>query len=188
MVNISKYKSLLAPYVDVLLFMVCLLVAHFFWKFTIVADEHGGPVYWLGMNISYPFDYMSRHVAHAVYKLVGFTRDTLHFYPINTLRYTNGNAVSIVWSCTALKQAFIWLIIILFARGRQWHKLWFIPLGWACCYAFNIFRIYIIVLFIEQHPDWFEVLHGYIFKYLFYGMMFALWVWWTEKFKRQCQS
>lgn len=177
----KKIKVLFVPYIDVLLFMVCLLVAHFFWKWTIVADEHGGPVYWFGWNISYPFDYMCRHVAKVVYKLVGLTRDTLCFVAPDTLRYINGNSVKIVWSCTALKQSFIWLIIMLFARGHQWYKLWFIPLGWLCIYGFNIMRIYVIVLVIEHYPQMFDLLHAYVFKYLFYGMMFMLWVWWTER-------
>jgi hypothetical protein len=38
-------------------------------------------------------------------------------------------------------------------------------------------------LFIEFHPEWFDLLHEYIFKYLFYGMLFLLWVWWTEKIR-----
>ena len=65
--------------------------------------------------------------------------------------------------------------------NRLWlHKLWFIPFGWLCCYLFNILRIFIIALFIEHHPEWFHVLHDYIFKYLFYGMLFGLWVWFVE--------
>jgi hypothetical protein len=33
---------------------------------------------------------------------------------------------------------------------------------------------------IEHHPDWFELLHDYIFKYIFYGMLFLLWLWWSN--------
>ena len=162
--------------------MVCLLSAHFFWKWTVVADENGGgPVFWLGMNISLPFDYMSRHVAKVVYRLVCLTRDTILYFPPDILRFDSGSSVKIVWGCTAIKQAFIWLVIMLFARGRQWHKLWFIPIGWVCIYAFNILRIYWITLVIEHHPEMFELLHSYIFKYLFYGMMFLLWVLWAER-------
>ena len=53
-------------------------------------------------------------------------------------------------------------------------------MGWLLCHAFNILRIWLITLAIEHHPDWFPVLHDYVFKYLFYGMMFALWVWFVE--------
>ena len=186
---ISKYKQIIEPYKDVLLFMICLLGAHFFWKFTVVADEQGGgPVVWLGLNISLPFDYMSRHVAKVVYRLVSLTRDTLQYYPPDVLRFNSGSSEKIVWGCTALKQSFIWLIIMLFARGRWLNKLWFIPLGWVFIYLFNILRIYIITLVIEFHPEMFTLLHTYILKYLFYGMIFLLWVWWTERLSKAANT
>ena len=67
------------------------------------------------------------------------------------------------------------------ARGPWLRKLWFIPLGWLMVYLFNIMRIAIIALLIHHHPSWFDFLHTYLFKYLFYGMIFALWVVWTER-------
>ena len=87
----------------------------------------------------------------------------------------------VVWSCTAVKQSFIWLIIMLFARGPWQRKLWFIPLGWLVAYAFNIIRIAAIGLLCEHHPEMFEFYHVYLFKYLFYAVLFALWVWWVER-------
>ena len=63
------------------------------------------------------------------------------------------------------------------------HKLWFIPFGWLCCYAFNILRIFLITILIENHPTWFHPLHDYLFKYMFYAMMFLLWVWFVEKIR-----
>lgn len=63
------------------------------------------------------------------------------------------------------------------------HKLWYIPVGWVCCYAFNILRIFLICLLIENHPTWFHPLHDYFFKYLFYGMLFLMWVVFIEKIR-----
>ena len=71
------------------------------------------------------------------------------------------------------------------ATAGDWKsKTWFIPFGWLCIFAFNILRIVAITMFIEYHPDWFNVLHKYIFKYLFYGMMFMLWVWYVERIRK----
>lgn len=182
MTTFQKIKQLLAPYWDVILFMVCLVVAHFFWKFTVDADEQGGPVFWFGLNITAPFDFLSAHICRVLHWLVSLTRDTLVYYPPDGLRYSStGHGEKIVWSCTALKQAFIWLVIMLFARGKWYKKLWFIPFGWLCIYVFNILRLYIITLVIEHHNELFTLLHDYVLKYLFYFMLFMLWVWWTEK-------
>jgi len=160
--------------------MVTLLVANYAWKWTMTGDEGGDFVTWLGMEVTAPFEWMACHIASVVYWLLSLCRDTVYMTDAHTIRFTSGSGTTIVWSCTALKQSFIWLCLILTVRGGWKHKWWFIPFGWFCCYLFNILRIFIIALFIEHHPEWFHVLHDYIFKYLFYAMLFGLWVWFVE--------
>lgn len=179
--QISNLQSQIRPYLDVIIFMVTLLVANYFWKFTMVGDEDGEVVTWFGMNVTAPFEWMACHIASVVYWLISLVRDTAYMVGDKTIRFESGSGTTIIWGCTALKQSFIWLCLILTVRGGWKHKLWFIPLGWVCCYAFNILRIFLISLFIEHHPDWFPVLHDYIFKYAFYAMLFGLWVWFVEK-------
>lgn len=171
--------DILKPYYDIILFVVALLAANFFWKFTVLGDEGGVQVTWLGVDITRPFDFLATHIAHAVYWLVDMVRDTIKLLPNNVLRFESGSSVQIVWSCTALKQSFIWLIIMLVARGKWIGKLWFIPMGFVAIYLFNILRIALITLIIEHHPELFELMHTYVFKYLFYLMLFVLWLWWT---------
>lgn len=177
----NKIVRSIAPYRDVILFMVALLCANYFWKFSIEADEHGGPVYWFGLDISAPFDYLSAHVAYIAYQLIHLGSDTVHYFPPYTLRFDTGTGVEIVWSCTGLKQSFIWIVIMLVARGDWKKKVWFIPLGLVCIYLFNIFRITMIAMIVEHHQEWFEFFHAYLFKYLFYFMLFMLWVLWVER-------
>lgn len=179
--RMKDWKKQIAPYTDIILFVVALLAANFFWKYTVLGDEGGDCVTWFGMDITAPFDLLAAHIARAVYWLIHFTRDTLHLLPDNILFFTSGSSIKIVWSCTALKQSFIWLVIMLVARGKWLRKLWFIPLGWVCIYVFNILRITWIAMIVEHHPHLFELMHTYIFKYLFYLMLFALWLWWTNR-------
>lgn len=187
--QLSKYLEALKPYSDVIIFMVTLLVANYAWKWTMVGDENGDCVTWFGLDITAPFEFMACHIASVVYWLVSLFRDTAYMSDAHTIRFASGGTgTSIIWGCTGLKQSFIWLCLILTVKGTTatsgkalWlKKLWFIPLGWVCCYAFNILRIFLIALLIEQHPNWFPLLHDYIFKYLFYGMLFGLWVWFVE--------
>ena len=51
-----------------------------------------------------------------------------------------------------------------------------------------IVMIFAITMLIEFHPEWFNVLHTYIFKYIFYGLMFLLWVWYVEKIRKPVSS
>ena len=179
--KVKKYIEPLKPYTDIILFVAALLVANYFWKFTVLGDESGDQVTWFGMDITAPFDFMAAHIAHVVFWFIQLTNDTATFFEPSTIHFATGTGTRIVWSCTGLKQAFIWIIIMLAARGNWKHKLWFIPLGLVCAYLFNILRITLIAIAIEHHPEWFHMLHDYIFKYIFYGMLFLLWLWWTHR-------
>ena len=35
----------------------------------------------------------------------------------------------------------------------------------------------------EHHPEWFHMLHDYLFKYLFYAILFGMWVIFVEKIR-----
>lgn len=181
MVN-EQIVNRLKPYADVIIFMVTLLVANYFWKWTVMGDEDGVQemVTWFGLDITAPFDWMSRHIAARVYWLVSLVNDHVVMRGDHVVGFPNGHGSSIIWSCSGLKQLFIWLCLMLTVRGGWKHKLWFIPLGAIVCHGFNILRIALITLFLENHPDWFTILHDYIFKYLFYGLMFLMWVWFVE--------
>jgi len=195
--QISNIQLRLQPYRDIIIFVVTLLVANYAWKWTFTGDEDGEIVTWLGMDVTAPFEFMACHIARIVYELTALFRDTVMLVGDHTVRFESGSGSSIIWGCTGLKQSFIWMCLILTVRHIKgakpayvtWlHKLWFIPLGWICCYVFNILRIFLITLFIEFHPDWFHVLHDYIFKYMFYAMLFGLWVIFVEKIRCNVSS
>ena len=189
----SVISKRLSPYRDIIIFVVTLLVANYFWKFTIIGDEDGEMVTWFGLNITAPFDLLSRHIAAVVYWLVDLFRDTAYMEGDYSIYFIGVRApISIVWSCSGLKQSFIWMCLILTvwkmhktdsSKALWIKKLWYIPLGWVCCYVFNILRIFIITMLYEHHPEWFDILHEYIFKYLFYAMLFGLWVIFVEKIR-----
>ena len=172
--------SIRQEYKDVLLFAVCLFAANGVWKLMIQGDEGTNEVMWLGLNVTPLFRALSDHIARVVFALTHVFRDSAHFHEPSTIAFDSGFAYTVVWSCTAVKQSFIWLVIMLFVRGSWKRKLWFIPLGWLVAYVFNILRITAIGLLCEHHPDLFGLYHLFIFKYLFYAILFALWVWWIE--------
>lgn len=172
----------LTPYEGIIRFVVAMLAANYFWKFTVLGDEDGhGAVTWFGLDLTWYFDVLADHIAGIVYTMLHAFDDAVTLTDGNRLRFTDtGVGISIVWGCTAIKQSFIWLVIMLAARGRWTDKLWYIPIGWVFAYAFNIFRIYMVALLTKHHPEWFELLHTYLFKYLFYGCFFILWLLYDE--------
>lgn len=180
--------ELLKPYKDIIIFVVVLFAANYFWKFTVSGDIDGLDVTWFGLNITAPFAWMAEVTTSATYWIVSLFRDTIYQVDAITLQFDSGASTRIVWGCTPIKQSFIWLCIMLATAGDWKSKAWFIPFGWLCIFVFNILRIVAITLFIEFHPDWFTILHQYIFKYLFYGMMFLLWVWYVERIRQSASD
>ena len=186
--KIDNLKSIIAPYSDVLIFMITLFAANYFWKWTVTGDENGDIVTWFNLDVTAPFEWMACHVASVVYWLVSLFRDTAYMTDPHTIRFASGSGTTIIWGCTAIKQIVRFSPFTFHFSPFSLAKLWYIPLGWLCCYAFNILRIFLIALFIERHPEWFHMLHDYIFKYLFYGMLFGLWVIFVEKIRPRVLS
>lgn len=179
-----KFPEKLLPFKGVIYFIVILVIAHFFWKFTVLGDESDTIVSFFGLDISAPFTFMANHVAKVVkYILTAVGYDIVR-EPGNILRHENGNAVRIVWACTGIKQAYIFFCIIAFYYGSFKTKLWYIPLGIVVTYIFNIFRIAFITGLVSKHNNLFDIFHEHIFKYLFYGLIFGMWVLWEEKLSK----
>ena len=95
--RLSVIGERLRPYKDIIIFAVTLLVANYFWKFTMIGDENGEMVTWFGLNITWPFDVMSRHIASAVYWLTDLFRDTVSMTDDYTIRFDSGSGTRIIW-------------------------------------------------------------------------------------------
>ena len=174
----------LEPFQGVIFFAVILMAANFFWKYNVLGDEaaslNSSVTFW-GLDISTPFTWAARNVAKVCEFVLNMCGWKVTLKPDNSIGHPNGNSVLIIWACTGLKQAYIFFCIIAFYRGPWAKKLWYIPLGLSAVYMFNIFRISFIIASIENHPGWFTFLHEYLFKYIFYGIIFLMWVFWEEK-------
>lgn len=179
-----RFPEKLESLKGIFLFFVILTIANIFWKYNVLGDESTGPdsmvTFW-GLDISAPFNWMTLHVAQATYAVLHFFGSTVTLVKENKLLYSNGNAVLIIWACTGIKQAYICFCILAFSRGPWDKKVWYIPLCLLVVYLFNIFRIAMIAVSVQNHQDWFDFLHLYFFKYIFYGVIFLMWVFWEEK-------
>lgn len=182
-----KFPEKLIPLKGIICFFIILLGAHFFWKFTMLGDESDIAVTFFGLDISAGFNLMVKHVAKVVYDILSLIGYQVQLDGANVIRHDNGMAVKIVWACTGLKQAYIFIVIMSFYKGPWSSKLWFIPAGLVVVYLFNIFRILMIVASIRENPDSFEFLHEGLYKYLYYGVIFLMWVLWEEKIRKSAK-
>ncbi|MDR1543525.1 MAG: archaeosortase/exosortase family protein [Prevotellaceae bacterium] len=176
----KNIKQTLAPFKGIILFLAAMFGANILWKLTIIGEEDADLVLLFNrFDISAFFLAASRHVAQVVYFFAHIFENSLALYD-KTILYPDNHGVFIIWGCTGIKQSFIFLAVMLVARGDWQKKLWFIPLGLVLCYVINIVRIMAIVLIVEKHPELFKLFHTCIFKYIYYGLIFLIWLWWEE--------
>jgi exosortase/archaeosortase family protein len=103
----------------------------------------------------------------------------------NFMRFSNGGFVAVVESCSGLKQFYQIIVLFVLFPGPWKHKLWFIPMSILIMHFVNILRIVILSVMAAWKPEYWAFTHEWILRPGFYVVIFALWVWWVEKFSRR---
>lgn len=183
---IRRYTRTLKPFSGIFRFLAVLLASHFLWKWAVDADLHGQEIAVFGKDCTQFFYRLSQWTAKVIYWFSGLWPGSEHLHINNTHFYFSERniIINIIWGCTGVKQAFIFLVILALYPGPLKKKLWYIPLGIFILWAYNIFRITAIVFLTRYHPEWFDTLHEGILRYLYYGLIFFLWLYWEEKLRK----
>ncbi|MBQ7449059.1 MAG: exosortase/archaeosortase family protein [Paludibacteraceae bacterium] len=178
-----KIIDILKEQADIIIFIVVMLCANWLWKLCIDGEEATGIVYFLGLDVSSFFHFFAKTLTREVYAIMHHFLPALVMSSDVKLSFTDSSYGShTAWTCTAVKQSFIWICIIIFSRGSWKHKLWYIPLGILCFHIINIIRLCILTYIVGYQHELFDLFHLYILKYMFYFLMFLIWVLWNEKF------
>ena len=180
---IKKYH--LEAFKDVAIFMIILLVFHFLWKmfvgdfFDVAAISNSA--FWLAEQVY--------HQANWVLNLLGVKVTAFDQLTIDGRTHENvffcaqnSGYVYVNRSCSGLKQFYQWFFLMLLYPGPWKHKLWFIPMGLVVFHLVNVFRILMMVFVTINLSQHWDLVHDYVLRPFFYVVMFALWVWWNEKF------
>jgi exosortase/archaeosortase family protein len=180
---IKKYH--LYAFKDVIIFMAILLFFHFLFK--IFSKDISAMRFfedssdWLAERVftssRWILEMLNVKVtAFDQLNIDGNIRMRVFYYP------GNNGYVSVNHSCSGLKQFYQWVVLMLLYPGPWKHKTWFIPLGLVIIHFVNLFRLVgmtFVTIHLSQH--W-NMIHDYVMRPFFYVVMFALWVWWNEKF------
>lgn len=185
---LNRYRTVelrygLRPLRGVLIFILLTLLIHFGFR------------YWVTLDY-FPLDRLM-HKAYAVMIEVVLSqsfwiiRHVLGYAPTlidHTMYFEGTGYIAINEGCAGLKQFLQVTLLFLIYPGPWKHKLWFIPLGILLMHATNLFRIVGLTEVLHQWPHYWKFNHDYVFRPLFYVVIFALWVVWEEKFSRQAAS
>ena len=104
--------------------------------------------------------------------------------PGNTMIFSNNTSMYINGSCSGLKLIFQVTILFLLFPGPWKHKLWFIPLGWVLMHLSNLFRMVALSLVSLWNVEYWDFSHDWVLRPFFYLVIFTMWVWWVEKFRK----
>jgi exosortase/archaeosortase family protein len=175
------YSALPRPVKAVAIFAILLFASNFAWKLTVKGNDFDNRVELMGHDITPPFVWASDQVTNHVMELLPFMGEVPERLDGNVLSFSHTQRLKVVWSCTGIKQGFLFFVIMLLYPGSWKQKLWFIPVGLLMVWVFNIFRITMIAYLFGVNPDTFKLMHEFVFKYMFYFMLFLLWLLWEER-------
>ena len=178
-----------SPYYDYLVFAVTLLVSNGVWKLCLQGEDLlGAMVTCCGRDCTAFFEGQMRFIARRVFQYVSVFVSGLSYDGWYSIGLPSGRTMQIVWGCTPVKQVFIWLCLLAAARPHSWYKTGYALLGGSFLYGLNIIRITLLTLIDNAHHEWFELFHLYVFKYLFYGVIFLMWLLWVRLIGKYLQN
>jgi exosortase family protein XrtF len=185
--EISKYIKKYKLYVlrDVIFFIIITLTIHFSYR------------YWANETQYWPIE-KQMTIAHdkaswiVFNQSVWFIDHVLHI-PITTdenrtIYFQNNGFISISPGCSGLKPILQFVLLMLLFPGPWKHKAWFIPMGIVLVHLTNLFRITGLAVVTVTIPEYWDFAHDNLFRPFFYVVIFLLWVWWVEKYRRPSKS
>jgi exosortase/archaeosortase family protein len=165
---------------EVALFMIITLIIHYsfrYWAnslhFWPIQDAVMGARDWLAEKFYYQSIWIVDHILGINISVNNETR---------VMYFDNSGFVGVGVSCSGFKQILQFIVLFLVYPGPWKHKLWYIPLGVLAIYITNLFRIVSLSVVVQTQPEYFDVVHDYIVRPLFYVVIFVFWVVWVEKF------
>jgi exosortase/archaeosortase family protein len=105
-----------------------------------------------------------------------------------TLTCENGAGITLVGSCSGIKQIMQFAILMLVFPGPWKHKSWFIPLGMIIVHFTNVLRVILLTIIAEHWPSQIMYAHDNWLRFMFYVMIFILWLIWVEKISSNKQK
>lgn len=177
----NKIKQILSdakirPFINIGLFITITISIHFLYRYWARMDY--APInqqmhslhLWFADMVYRQSAWLIQHLLGMDIKLIG-----------NTMYWPNQQWIAITEGCSGVKQIIQFALLMLIFPGPWRKKLWYIPMGMLIIYLVNIFRILVLAEVLVHAPTYWHFTHDNIVRPFFYVVIFALWVWWTEK-------
>ena len=100
------------------------------------------------------------------------------------LFYKNKNVSKVVEGCNAISIAILFVSFIVAFAGKLKPTFLYALSGIFIIHVCNILRIGLLSVLFYEIPSYKTVLHGVVFPFILYSIVFILWIIWTHKFSK----
>lgn len=174
--KLTEYYLRYRPIADVLLFIAITVLAHeLYWRYI----EGLASLPWMAAARNFMREILFAHSAFFLNLMFPYTnKGTTFLFP--DIGYIDINN-----SCTGIKQFYQIIVLFLLFPGPWKHKTWYIPMSILIMHGVNIFRIVTLGIVLHTFPQAWDFTHDWILRPFFYVVIFLLWVFWNEKFRKK---
>jgi len=131
---------------------------------------------WLLNTYTGSTDYSTRSEVSKVATDQGYTS-----MPLQKIFFHQNNVVSIEDGCNALELFVLYAGFIICMPARVLRKTLFIVGGIIAIYITNVIRCAGVAYIILYHPRYADFAHHYVFTFVVYGLIIALWLIFSKK-------
>ncbi len=101
--------------------------------------------------------------------------------PLQKIYYHDENIVSVEDGCNALELFVLYAGFIICMPAKWLRKTLFIIGGIIAIHVVNVMRCAAIAYFVIYHPEYADFAHHYVFTFVVYGFIIALWLIFSKK-------
>jgi exosortase family protein XrtF len=98
--------------------------------------------------------------------------------------YNKKHMTRIIEGCNAVSVIILFVSFVVAFSGKLKPTFFFILFGIFLIYILNVIRIALLVVLKYNFPEYAHFLHGVFFPLVIYGLVFALWFFWINKFSK----
>lgn len=109
------------------------------------------------------------------------TDGKLVFMPLQKIFYHQRDIVNIEDGCNALELFVLYAGFIICMPAKTRRKVLFIVFGIISIYIVNVIRCAAVAYIIIYHPKYADFAHHYVFTFVVYGFIIALWLIFSKK-------
>lgn len=146
-------------------------------------------LYYLFINNIHNLDFFTESVSEQTINTLNFigyeTSSTINSANNFINLFVRGkNIAGISEGCNAISIMVLFLSFIFSFTKKLKATLLFALLGLVIIHIMNIARIVVLVICLFHYPEYSEPLHNYVFPAMIYGVVFLLWMYWVNSFKK----